>query len=252
MPIGGIYRSVVEALEYARTLSSDVRAVYVNIDSATTEQVKKEWDQWGKGLPLVVLESPYRSLMEPLLEIARRSEPPRRSRRDRARRRFPMVVPSNEPDDCRPGLSPCRAHHGHGLDAVGCGGRKTVPTVARSSRSSYRPSASRRQPPSRHHDESSQGSARGRRGPDSGCPGAAAAIERIRSTGLPASRKNKGRIGLVTLQEACIVRVCSVLSGVRTAAGSSRSWNGSAWESVAALLYRRARRQTCASQGGFR
>jgi amino acid transporter len=68
VPIGGIYRSVVEALEYAKTLSSDVRAVYVNIDPVATEQIKKEWNRWGEGLPLVVLESPYRSLMEPLLE----------------------------------------------------------------------------------------------------------------------------------------------------------------------------------------
>ena len=68
VPIGGIYRSVVEALEYARTLSSDVRALYVNIDHGATEQVQREWDVWGDGIPLVILESPYRSLMEPLLE----------------------------------------------------------------------------------------------------------------------------------------------------------------------------------------
>ena len=68
IPISGIQRAVVEALDYARTLSSDVRALYVNIDPAATEQLKREWDQWGEGVPLVVLESPYRSLMEPLLE----------------------------------------------------------------------------------------------------------------------------------------------------------------------------------------
>jgi amino acid transporter len=68
VPIGGIYRSVVEALEYARTLAGDVRAIYVNVDSAATEQIQKEWVQWGKGIPLIVLDSPYRSLMEPLLE----------------------------------------------------------------------------------------------------------------------------------------------------------------------------------------
>jgi hypothetical protein len=68
VPVGGIYRSVVEALEYARTLSPDVRAVYVNVEVAATEQVQKDWPQWGKGIPLVVLDSPYRSLMEPLLE----------------------------------------------------------------------------------------------------------------------------------------------------------------------------------------
>jgi amino acid transporter len=68
VPIGGIIRSVVEALAYAKTLSPDVRAVYVNIDPVSTGQVKRDWPQFGDGVPLVVLESPYRSLMEPLLD----------------------------------------------------------------------------------------------------------------------------------------------------------------------------------------
>jgi amino acid transporter len=68
VPISGIQRAVVEALDYAKTLSSDVRVVYVNVDPTATEHLKSTWDQYGEGLPLVVLESPYRSLMEPLLE----------------------------------------------------------------------------------------------------------------------------------------------------------------------------------------
>ena len=68
IPISGIQRAVIAALDYAKTLSTDVRALYVNIDPAATEQLQREWDQWGDGVPLVVLESPYRSLMEPLLE----------------------------------------------------------------------------------------------------------------------------------------------------------------------------------------
>ncbi|MGE5245873.1 MAG: APC family permease, partial [Betaproteobacteria bacterium] len=68
VPIGGLQRAVVEALEYARTLSSDVRTVYVDVDPAATEQLRKNWESYGEGLPLVVLSSPYRSLMEPLLE----------------------------------------------------------------------------------------------------------------------------------------------------------------------------------------
>jgi hypothetical protein len=68
VPISGIQRAVVEALDYAKTLSPDVRAVYVNVDPGTTEQLRKNWDRWGEGVPLVVLESPFRSLMEPLLE----------------------------------------------------------------------------------------------------------------------------------------------------------------------------------------
>ena len=68
VPIGGIQRAVVKALRYARTLASDVRAVYVDIDPAATDAIRKQWPQWGQGVDLVVLESPYRSLMEPLLE----------------------------------------------------------------------------------------------------------------------------------------------------------------------------------------
>lgn len=68
IPIGGVHRAVLQALQYARSLSPDVRAVYVDVDPKTTEQVRKEWERWGDGVPLVVLESPYRSLMEPLLE----------------------------------------------------------------------------------------------------------------------------------------------------------------------------------------
>ena len=68
VPIGGIQRAVVKALQYARTLSADVRAVYVDIDPAATQAIRQQWPQWGQQVDLVVLESPFRSLMEPLLE----------------------------------------------------------------------------------------------------------------------------------------------------------------------------------------
>lgn len=68
VPLSGVHRAVVQALEYAKTLSKDVRAVYVNVDAMTTERLRQDWAQWGQGVPLVILESPYRSLMEPFLE----------------------------------------------------------------------------------------------------------------------------------------------------------------------------------------
>src|SRR3954452_25269834 len=68
IPIGGIQRAVVEALRYAETLSDDVRAIYVDVDARATEQIQREWVTWGGKVKLVVLGSPYRSLMEPLLE----------------------------------------------------------------------------------------------------------------------------------------------------------------------------------------
>ena len=50
VPISGIHRAVVEALDYAKTLSSDVRAVYVGLDPQATERVKAQWPTWGQGV----------------------------------------------------------------------------------------------------------------------------------------------------------------------------------------------------------
>jgi amino acid transporter len=68
IPIGGLQRPVVEALSYAESLSNDVRAIYVDVNPAATEQLRKDWTEWGGDVQLVVLPSPYRSIMEPLLE----------------------------------------------------------------------------------------------------------------------------------------------------------------------------------------
>ncbi|HEX4824554.1 MAG TPA: APC family permease [Candidatus Polarisedimenticolaceae bacterium] len=68
VPIGGVHRAVVQALEYARTLSDDVRAVYVDVDPRATQEIREEWTRWGKGVRLEILASPFRSVMEPLLE----------------------------------------------------------------------------------------------------------------------------------------------------------------------------------------
>ena len=63
-----IHKGVLPALEYARTLSSRVRAVHVETDPLDTELLVDRWDRWGGGIPLIILESPYRSLTEPILE----------------------------------------------------------------------------------------------------------------------------------------------------------------------------------------
>ena len=71
VPVGGLHRAVVQALQYARMLSTDVRALYIDTSPQATEQIRSEWDQWGQGVPLVVLDSPFRSLLEPLLNYIR-------------------------------------------------------------------------------------------------------------------------------------------------------------------------------------
>ena len=69
--IGDVHRGVVRAVQYAKTLAGPavgVRAVYVEIDPARTHRMEEKWAKCGFGVPLVVLASPYRSLLRPLLD----------------------------------------------------------------------------------------------------------------------------------------------------------------------------------------
>lgn len=63
-----LHRGILQAIGYARTLTNDVRALHVMIDPATIKSVKEDWNRFGADIPLVVLESPYRSLVAPVVE----------------------------------------------------------------------------------------------------------------------------------------------------------------------------------------
>jgi amino acid transporter len=67
LPISGVHRGTLAALRYARSLSDDVTAVHVTIDPEEAERVRGKWETWGEGVRLVILDSPYRLLLEPLL-----------------------------------------------------------------------------------------------------------------------------------------------------------------------------------------
>jgi amino acid transporter len=73
VPISGIHRGVIAALEYAKSIAPHhVTAVYVNLDEETTQRLREKWQQWGSGVNLVVVASPYRSLLRPLLNYVDR------------------------------------------------------------------------------------------------------------------------------------------------------------------------------------
>jgi amino acid transporter len=63
-----VHRGVIDALNYARLVSSDVRGVHVEVDPAATPQLKKDWEQWAPDIPLLIFESPFRSLVSPILQ----------------------------------------------------------------------------------------------------------------------------------------------------------------------------------------
>ncbi len=68
VPVSTLHRGVVNALKYAEAMApGNVTAVHVSMDEEQTAKVRAKWRQWGGDVPLVVLDSPYRSLVRPLL-----------------------------------------------------------------------------------------------------------------------------------------------------------------------------------------
>ncbi len=68
IPISGLNRAVVRALDYARSRPGEIRAVYVDLDPEESAKVKIQWAQWGGGVNLIALSSPYRSVLRSLLD----------------------------------------------------------------------------------------------------------------------------------------------------------------------------------------
>jgi amino acid transporter len=72
VPVSGVHRGTLAALRYARSLTDDVTAVHVSNDAVAADEMRRQWDRWGDGVRLVVLASPYRLLLEPLLDYVQR------------------------------------------------------------------------------------------------------------------------------------------------------------------------------------
>ena len=65
--VAGMNRGVIAALTYARALSPNVTALTVDLDPTNTARLQMRWNEWASDIPLIVLESPYRSVIQPLL-----------------------------------------------------------------------------------------------------------------------------------------------------------------------------------------
>lgn len=68
LPISGVHKGSLSGLRFARSLSADVTAVYISTDDEEARKIQNKWDTWGEGTRLVIVKSPYRLLLEPLLE----------------------------------------------------------------------------------------------------------------------------------------------------------------------------------------
>ena len=81
IPVSTINRSTAQAVNVGRAISSDVRGVLVTEDPDQAERLRDEWSHHIPGVPLVIVESPFRALVGPFLaylDVLDQSWPPDR------------------------------------------------------------------------------------------------------------------------------------------------------------------------------
>lgn len=69
VPIAGVHRGIVDAIAFARSISDDVTAVYVELEPDTGQRVRERWERMWPDVPLVIVPSPYRSVVGPLMDF---------------------------------------------------------------------------------------------------------------------------------------------------------------------------------------
>ena len=69
MPVSGIHQGIVQAVLYAESISRHITALYVEVEPGTGQGMRVAWEERFPHVPLVVVPSPYRSIIRPLLEF---------------------------------------------------------------------------------------------------------------------------------------------------------------------------------------
>jgi len=69
--VSGIHRGILQAFDYAERISPKLRAVHVEINPDNTPRFKEMWHKWAPDIPLDVVESPYRSLVGPIVDYVK-------------------------------------------------------------------------------------------------------------------------------------------------------------------------------------
>ena len=78
VPIASLTNVVANTIDYGKTLSDDIKVVHVSTDTTTTEKLHTKWATWNPGVELLVLDSPYRSVFEPLIDYILKVEASKR------------------------------------------------------------------------------------------------------------------------------------------------------------------------------
>jgi len=69
VPISGVHRGIVDAVDFARSITNDVTGVYVELEPGDGADIQEKWNDLWPDVPLVVISSPYRSIIQPVLDF---------------------------------------------------------------------------------------------------------------------------------------------------------------------------------------
>ena len=72
--VGQLNRGTLEALDYARSIADEIVAVHVDIGTTDREQLQQKWQELEADIPLMILDSPYRSVVSPIVNFIREFE----------------------------------------------------------------------------------------------------------------------------------------------------------------------------------
>ncbi|MDR2794428.1 MAG: APC family permease [Holosporaceae bacterium] len=92
VPISRMHKGTLAALRFASSLSDDVVAVIVNVDQKEVDRLKLAWRSMNFAIPLMILNSPYRSVVNPFLDFLTEQD-----ERDPEKGKTIVVMPSFVP-----------------------------------------------------------------------------------------------------------------------------------------------------------
>lgn len=81
--VGQLHRGSFEAIRFARSIASELVAVHVDLGLGKAARFQEQWERQVPDVPLVILSSPYRSLVDPVVDFVRQFEANHRKSRDR-------------------------------------------------------------------------------------------------------------------------------------------------------------------------
>ena len=68
IPISGVHRGMIDAVDFAQSISKDVTAIFIELEPDSGCEIQETWERWFPDIPIVILPSPYRSIVGPLLK----------------------------------------------------------------------------------------------------------------------------------------------------------------------------------------